>query len=169
MAGTAGGDGRPRERSVVTRIRSPARATAPLAAAVLSLAVAWVHLAYAASHLRQWWAYGAFFVAAGAGQALFAPLVLRRATPAVAYAGIAGNAAIVGMYVLSRTAGPPLGPHARVPETAGPIDLATTAAEVVLVGVLLSLLEPRARRRVLDLLVIAAAALWALRLTGRLP
>jgi hypothetical protein len=35
--------------------------------------------------------------------------------------------------------------------------------------VLLALLEPRARRRVLDALVVGAAALWALRLTGRLP
>jgi len=172
MAGIPAGGGRVGEesggREVFPRAR-PARVTAPLAAALLSLAVAWVHLAYAASHFRQWWAYGAFFVAAGAGQALFAPLVLRRPWPAVLYAGIAGNAAIVGMYVLTRTAGPPLGPHARVPEPAGPIDLATTAGEIVLVGVLLSLLEPRARRRVLDVLVAAAAVLWAMRLTGRLP
>jgi hypothetical protein len=172
MAGIPAGGGRVGEgsggREVLPRAR-PARVTAPLAAALLSLAVAWVHLAYAASHFRQWWAYGAFFVAAGAGQALFAPLVLRRPWPAVLYAGIAGNAAIVGMYVLTRTAGPPLGPHARVPEPAGPIDLATTAGEIVLVGVLLSLLEPRARRRVLDVLVAAAVVLWAMRLTGRLP
>ena len=172
MAGiTAGGGragGRSGERDVVSPAR-PARVPAPLAAALLSLAVAWVHLAYAASHLRQWWAYGAFFVAAGAGQALFAPLVLRRPVPAVLYAGIAGNVAIVLMYVLTRTAGPPLGPHARVPEPAGPIDLATTAAEIVLVGVLLSMLDARARRRVLDVLVAGAVALWALRLTGRLP
>jgi hypothetical protein len=168
MAGIIAGGGQAGGRDVVSRAR-PARATAPLAAALLSLGAAWVHLAYAAPHLRQWWAYGAFFVAAGAGQALFAPLVLRRPRPAVLYAGIAGNVAIVGLYVLTRTAGPPLGPHARVPEPAGAIDLATTAAEIVLTAVLLSMLEPRARRRVLDVLVLGAAALWALRLTGRLP
>jgi hypothetical protein len=168
MAGITAEGGQAGERSGVSRAR-PARTTAPLAAAFLSLAVAWVHLAYAAPHLRQWWAYGAFFVAAGAGQALFAPLVLRRPAPAVLYAGIAGNLAIVVLYVVTRTAGPPLGPHARVPEPAGTIDLATTAAEIVLAGVLLSMLDPRARRRVLDVLVVAAAALWALRLTGRLP
>jgi len=172
MAGIPAGGGRVGEgsggREVLPRAR-PARVTAPLAAALLSLAVAWVHLAYAASHFRQWWAYGAFFVAAGAGQALFAPLVLRRPVPGVLHAGIAGNVAIVGMYVLTRTAGPPLGPHARVPEPAGPIDLATTAAEIVLVGVLLSLLAPRARRRVLDVLVAGAVVLGAVRLTGRLP
>src|SRR3954471_9206600 len=109
-------------------------------AAVLSIAVAWVHLAYTASHLRQWWAYGAFFLAAGVGQALFAPLVLRRPRAWLIAVGIAGNVAIVGMYVLSRTAGPPLGPHARVPERAGVVDLATTAAEIALVGVLVTML-----------------------------
>ena len=143
--------------------------TAPLAAALLSLAAAWVHLAYAPSHLRQWWAYGAFFIAAGAGQALFAPLVLRRPRPWLLHAAIAGNVAIVGLYVLSRTTGAPLGPHARVAEPAGAIDLATTAAEIVLVGVLLAMLGARARRRVLDALLALGILLWALRLTGHLP
>jgi len=138
-------------------------------AAALSLAAAWVHLAYAAPHLRQWWAYGAFFLATGAGQALFAPLILRRPRPWVIAAGVAGNVAIIAMYVVSRTYGPPLGPHAHVPEVAGPIDLATTAAEVCLVGVLLTMMRPVARRRVANLLVAFAVLLWALRLTGQLP
>jgi len=138
-------------------------------AAALSLLAAWVHLAYTASHFRQWWAYGAFFLAAGAGQALYAPLVVRRPAPAVALLGIAGNLAIVGMYVVSRTAGPPLGPHAHVPEPTGPIDLATTAAEIALVGVLLTLAGARTRRWAVNLLLAGGALLWALRLSGRLP
>ena len=109
-------------RAVVPRRVAP-RLAAPAVAAALSLAVAWVHLAYVASHLRQWWAYGAFFLAAGVGQALFAPLVLRRPGRLVAAIGIAGNLAIVGMYVLSRTAGPPLGPHAHVPELVVAVEL----------------------------------------------
>jgi hypothetical protein len=128
-----------------------------------------VHLAYVAPHLRQWWGYGAFFIAAGAGQALFAPLVLRRPRPWLLSAGIAGNAAIVGLYVLTRTAGPPLGPHARVPEPAGAVDLATTAAEIVLVAVLLTMAGGRTRRWTLDALLAAGLVLWAMRLTGHLP
>jgi hypothetical protein len=140
------------------------------AAALLSLAGAWVHLAYAAPHLRQWWAYGAFFVATGVGQALFAPLILRRPPRAWLVAvGAAGNVAIIAMYVVSRTYGPPLGPHARVAEAAGPIDLATTAVEVCLVGVLLTMMAPRARRLTANLLVLFAVLVWTLRLTGRLP
>ena len=151
------------------RLHGPEARRRAGAAAALSLAAAWVHLAYAAPHLRQWWAYGAFFLATGAGQALFAPLILRRPRAWVVAAGIAGNVAIIAMYVVSRTYGPPLGPHAHVPEVAGPIDLATTAAEVCLVAVLLTMLGPVARRRVLNLLVAFAVLLWALRLTGRLP
>ena len=148
----------------------PARRTAaPIIAAVLSLGAAWVHFAYTASHLRQWWAYGAFFLATGAGQALFAPLVLRRPRPWVVAVGIAGNLAIVAMYVVSRTAGPPLGPHAHVPEPAGAVDLATTAVEIALVGVLLTLLGGRSRRCIANMLLGGGVLLWALRLSGQLP
>jgi hypothetical protein len=139
------------------------------AAALLSLAAAYVHLAYTESHWRLWWAYGAFFLATGVGQAVFVPLVLYRPRRWMALIAIAGNVAIVGMYVLSRTAGPPLGPHAHVAETARPIDLATTAAEIALVGVLLALVGRATRRLILNVLLAMGLALWALRLTGRLP
>ena len=147
---------------------APPRATVAIAAA-LSLGAAWVHLAYVAPHLRQWWAYGAFFLATGIGQALFAPLVLRWPRPWLAIVGIAGNIAIVAMYVLSRTNGAPLGPHANVPEPVGAVDLATAGAEVVLIGLLVTILGPRARRTVANLLTAAGAIIWALRLTGHLP
>jgi hypothetical protein len=152
-------------------VLAPPRVTATRAAwtaAALSLAAAWVHLAYMGSHFREWWAYGAFFLGSAVAQAALAVLVLVRPAVVVLLGGIALNVGIVGMYVLSRTQGPPLGPHAHVAEVAGPIDLATTAAEILLVGVLLTMLRGWPRRVVLDLLLLAGAALWALRLTGHL-
>jgi hypothetical protein len=152
------------------RVIAGARAQPTVAAvAILSLGAAWVHLAFVAPHLRQWWAYGAFFLATGIGQALFAPLILRWPRPWLAVVGIAGNVAIVAMYVLSRTNGPPLGPHANVPEPVAVVDLATTAAEVVIVALLVTVLQPRARRIVANVLTAAGALIWALRLTGHLP
>jgi hypothetical protein len=140
------------------------------AAAGLSLLAAWVHLAYVASHWQDWWAYGAFFLGMGVFQGLCAPALVRRpSSAAVALGIVAGNLAIVGMYVLSRTAGIPLGPHAGVVEEAGAIDLAVTAAEVAIVACALTLLHPRLRRLVVDALLVAGAALWLLRLTDRLP
>ena len=159
---------RPATGSRAAAAAAPPRATVAIAAA-LSLGAAWVHLAYVAPHLRQWWAYGAFFLATGIGQALFAPLVLRWPRPWLAIVGIAGNIAIVAMYVLSRTNGAPLGPHANVPERVGAIDLATAGAEVVLIGLLVTILGPRARRTVANALTAAGAIIWALRLTGHIP
>jgi hypothetical protein len=51
----------------------------------------------------------------------------------------------------------------------GVADLAATATEIVLVGVLVTLLGPTARRRVTDLLLAGGVLLWVLRLTGHLP
>jgi hypothetical protein len=139
------------------------------AAAVLSLGAAWVHLAFVESHWEQWWAYGAFFLACGVGQALFVPVVLRWPRWWVVWAGIVGNVAIVGMYVVSRTYGPPVGPHERVAERAGAVDLACTAGEIVLVAVLLVLVGRRSRRWIANALLVAGVLLWVARLTGRLP
>jgi hypothetical protein len=145
------------------------RAVAPtVTAAVLSLGAGYVHLAYMTSHWQEWWAYGAFFLAAAAGQGLFAVLVLRSRSAWLLLAGIAGNVAVVGLYVLTRTSGPPLGPRAGAIEPAGAVDLLTTAAEIAIVVALLAVLGPRARARVVNLLLVAGALLWALRATGHL-
>jgi hypothetical protein len=140
------------------------------AAAGLSLLAAWVHLAYTASHWQDWWAYGVFFLGMGVFQGLCVPAIVRwpRSAP-VALATIAGNLGIVGMYVLSRTAGIPMGPHEGVVEEAGAIDLAVTAAELAIVVCLITELRPRPRRLVLNVLVAAGAVLWLLRLSDRLP
>jgi hypothetical protein len=156
---------RPRPRP---RLAGPALRAPVVVAAGLSLWSGYIHFVYLQSHWQEWWAYGAFFLAAGVGQALYAPLLLRFRWSWLLLAGIAGNVAILGMYLLSRTAGPPLGPHARAIEPAGVADLATAACEVVLVGILIALLGRRARTLIINALLVAGAALWALRLTGHL-
>ena len=138
-------------------------------AALLSLAAAWVHLAYWQSHWDEWWGYGVFFIGTGAGQALFAPAVVRWPRPWLLYTGIAGNLAIVLTYVISRTEGIPIGTHEGAAERAGRADLATTAAEVVLVGVLLAMVGRTGRRVVINVMLVTGALLWILRITGYLP
>src|SRR5438270_8061957 len=133
----------------------PATAWPLAVAAGLSLVAGYVHLVYMQSHWQEWWAYGAFFLATGVGQALYALALLRWPRPGLCLTGIAGNLAIVGMYLLSRTAGPPLGPHAHAIEPAGAVDLATTAGEIVLVVLLIARLDRRPRARVVNALVAA--------------
>jgi hypothetical protein len=156
--GSALGAGAP--RVYASRLRA--------AVAVLTLAAAWVHLAYLESHWDQWWAYGAFFLVVGVAQGLFAVLILAWPRPWVAVAGIAGTLAVIGLYVLSRTIGMPVGPHADFAERAGTIDLATTAAEIGVVAMLLVLVGGGTRRAVLNAVLLSGLVLWALRLTGHL-
>jgi hypothetical protein len=141
---------------------------AALTAAVLSLAAGWIHFAYISSHWRDWWAYGAFFLATGVFQALFAPAMLKWPNRWTALAGIAGNLGIIGMYIMSRAHGIPLGPHEGVIEKATAIDLTCTAGEIVLVAILLGMVGATSRRWILNLLLVAGVALWALRFTNTL-
>jgi hypothetical protein len=125
-----------------------------------------MHLFVMEPHFLEWWAYGAFFLASAVGQAALAVLILRITPAWLVLSGIAGNLAIIGMYVLSRTNGPPLGPHAGRPEGAGVLDLTCAIAELGAIVVLLGLLSERTRRRTTTFLALTGAALWAGRLTG---
>jgi hypothetical protein len=138
-------------------------------AVVLSLATGWVHLAYAESHFESWWGYGVFFVGVGLGQGLLGAALLCRPTARVALIGVVGNLGVVLMYVVSRTDGVPLGPHANVAEKATTVDLLTTAGEIVLVVVLLAMLGRTAGRVALNAMLLLGVLLWVGRLTGQLP
>lgn len=142
---------------------------AVMAAAVLSLGAAWVHFAYTGSHFREWWAYGLFFLVIAIGQAVFAPAIIRWRWPALALAGIAVNLGVVVMYVWSRTIGVPMGPHQGVAEHTKLPDLATTAAEILLVAVLLTMLPRRWASWLTNLVLFAGVALWVGRLAGYVP
>ena len=137
-------------------------------AAALSLAAAGAHLWVLEAHLQEWWAYGAFFLAAAVGQAAFAVLILRRTPPWLVLTGIAGNLAIVWMYILSRTNGTPLGPHAGRAESAGLLDVACTVAELGVIVALLGLLPARLARRTGTALALIGLGLWAARFWGLL-
>jgi hypothetical protein len=138
------------------------------AAAALSFAAGYVHFAYAESHFQEWWGYGVFFVVAGNLQALFAALLVWRPRAWLPLAGIAGNLAIVVVYVITRTNGIPLGPHARVVEEARAIDWATTAGQVAIIAALIAMLDGRRRRWIVNGLMLLGALAWLLRLTGHL-
>jgi hypothetical protein len=143
------------------------RASSPMAfAAALSLSAGLVHLGGTASHFAQWWAYGAFFLVAGVLQVALAGLLMWRPRPWLAAVAIPGNVALVGMYVYTRTNGPPLGPHAGRFEEPELLGMTTVAAELGVVVLLLLLLGERTRRAVTSGLLLVGLAAWALRLFG---
>jgi hypothetical protein len=131
------------------------------AAAALSLLAALIHLWVAPEHFEEWWGYGAFFVVAAAAQLLYAPIVVLCPARTILLGGIAGNLAIVALYVLTRTVGIPLfGPEAGEVEGLGLVDVCATASEVGIAlslgAVLLRGATPERRRTIL---LIAAVAL----------
>ncbi len=119
------------------RIGATGRGRTLYVAAALSLLAALVHLWVAPEHFEEWWGYGAFFLVAAAAQLLYVPIVLIWPARPVLLAGIAGNLAIVALYLLTRTSGIPLfGPEAGEVEGFGLLDVCATASEV---GIALSL------------------------------
>ena len=131
------------------------------AAAALSLLAGLLHLWVTPEHFEEWWGYGAFFLVAGAAQILYVPIVLLWPTRIILLLGIAGNLAIVVLYLLTRAVGIPLfGPEAGEVEGFGFLDVCATASElgiaVALGAALLRNATPERRRTIL---LIAAVAL----------
>ena len=109
--------------------------------ATLSLLAALIHLWVMPEHFEEWWGYGAFFLVAGVAQVVYVPLLLRWPNQTVLLLlGIAGNSAIVLLYLFTRVVGVPLfGSEAGEVEAVGIIDVCATfseAAIVVALGVL---------------------------------
>lgn len=121
-----------------------------------SLAAALVHLLVSPEHFEEWWGYGLFFFFAGFAQALFAILILLqpwRYHPALGArphadrdtrrfyaAGIAGNAILVLLYLVTRTVGVPLlGPGAGEVEPVTAAGAAAKLFELATIGLLITL------------------------------
>ena len=124
------------------RIGATGRERTLYAAAALSLLAGLIHLWVTPEHFEEWWGYGVFFLVAAAAQILYVPIVLLLPTRIILLGGIAGNLAIVVLYLLTRTVGIPLfGPE---------------AGEVALGAALLRNAPPERRRTIL---LIAAVGL----------
>jgi hypothetical protein len=113
-------------------------------------------------HFQEWWGYGVFFLATticliGLGLALITDAIDPRYMPGdvnrlrrfMYAAGALGNVGILGLYLLTRTAGIPFGPGTGSVESVGAIDLVAKASELLAVAGLVVLLF-KTRPRVID-------------------
>ena len=104
------------------------------AVAALSLLAALIHLWVMPEHFKEWWGYGAFFLVAAVAQVLYVPLLMRWPNRTVLLLGIAGNSAIVLLYLFTRVVGIPLfGPEVWEVEGVGIIDVCATISEAAIV------------------------------------
>ena len=136
------------------------------AASAFSLVAALIHLWVTPEHFEEWWAYGTFFLAVAFAQGLFCVVFPRSPGQLLAFVGVWGNLAVILVYVLSRTSGLPVGPHAGEIEDAGVLDMAATVSELATVILLVSVLRGSYRAFAVNALLLLGLAIWSLRLAG---
>ena len=138
--------------------------------ALLSAGAAAIHFAAAGSHFREWWGFGVFFVASGVAQLAWALVVVKSPSRTIWWVGGLGNAAIVLLWVLTRTAGTPIGPDAHTPEPVGVPDAVATGLELAIVlAVVLPVTAVLSRRRgawVVGAITLALTSLAILSVMG---
>jgi FtsP/CotA-like multicopper oxidase with cupredoxin domain len=145
-----------------TQVRSAPQRPGPallFGAALLTAGPAAVHFAVAPMHFQEYVPFGLFFVAAGALQLAAAAAMLLRPSRRLFLAAAAGTAGIIGLYLVSRTIGVPVGPRPGRPEMVGFTDIACTTMELVSLPlfVLAAYRRPKPRRRHPVRIVLAAA------------
>jgi len=138
----------------------------PLAivAATLSLAAAAIHIAVLEEHALEDVLFGVFFLAVGGAQLAWAAAYLAFPSRWLAIGGLLGNAAVIGVWLVSRTVGLPIGPTPWIAEPIALLDVLTTTYEIGLVAALLLILRegrggrPPRRVSILDAFVGAGFA-----------
>jgi hypothetical protein len=149
--------------AIAQRERRSAAADLAYVAALLVLVSSIIHSAQIAPHFEQYWLYGAFFAVAAIWQAIWAARIygdpLNRR---VLLTGIAGNAALIVVWAISRTAGVPIGPQGWHPEAVSPVDVLSKLDElgaVVLIALVLARLREKRPRAISPLHLRLAAML----------
>lgn len=92
-----------------------------------------IHYAVVVEHFEEWWGFALFFVASAVAQLVWAVLVVTSPSRLLIWAGVAGNAAIVVLWIVTRTAGTLVGPEPATPEPVAVADSVATAFEVAIV------------------------------------
>ena len=106
------------------------------AVVISAVGAALVHLVVMPEHFGESFLYGMFFLSAAIMQLLWAAAVTYRPSRVVLISGAAGCAAVIVLWIVSRTAGiPPAlgGLDGGSPETLGALDVLATAFEAVAV------------------------------------
>jgi hypothetical protein len=116
--------------------------------AVLSACAAVIHFAVLGQHFDEYWLFGTFFLVLAWAQAAWAVAVPWRPSRALLRVGVLGNAAVLAVWLASRTTGLPIGPNAGEAESVAGPDLTAAVLELAVVaGAVALLARPRWTRR----------------------
>ena len=102
--------------------------------AALSVGAAAIHFAVTFEHFNEYLVYGVFFLVIGWAQMIWAAVAVWRLPRWWLWLGIAGNAAVLAVYLASRTTGLPFGPDKGHPEPFGALDVVSALLELALIA-----------------------------------
>jgi len=112
-------------------------------ACAISIAAGFIHAVAMVDHFDHHWLYGVFFLVVTYFQVLWALWVYRHPGDHRALtAGAIVSLAIVAVWLVSRTVGTPVGPDAGDPESVGAMDVVATLDQLVLAGLIVTILKP---------------------------
>lgn len=145
------------------------RTVGTIACALLSVGAAVIHFAVLGEHWQEWWGYGLFFGTSAWLQLGWAAAVAWRPSRATLLLGAAGNLAIAALWLLTRTAGIPLGPASGETEGATFIDGLASGFELAIAtgasAIALSHLERLTLRPALAAIILGTSAMAVVVLT----
>jgi hypothetical protein len=108
--------------------------------AAFSLGAGVIHLAVSGEHYQLSWMHGMFFAVVGWLQISWAVAVILRPKRRLLTAGVLLNAGIIGVWVMSRIWGVPVGPEAWTPESIALADALSSGCEFGIVALSLAVL-----------------------------
>jgi len=102
--------------------------------AALSVGAAAIHFAVTFEHFNEYLLYGVFFLVIAWAQMIWAAVAVWRLPRWWLWLGIMGNAAVVAVYLASRTTGLPFGPDKGHTEQFGALDVVSALLELALIA-----------------------------------
>jgi hypothetical protein len=102
--------------------------------AALSVGAAAIHFAVTFEHFNEYLVHGAFFLVIAWAQMIWAAVVVWRLPRWWLWLGIVGNAAVLAVYLASRTTGLPFGPDKGHTEQFGALDVVGALLEFALIA-----------------------------------
>jgi hypothetical protein len=114
-------------------------------AVTASVGAAGIHFAVIGDHLQEYALFGYLFLILAWFQTLWPFAFFLQQSQLLAWLGIVVNVGAVAVWAISRTTGLPFGPDPWKPEAIGPLDVAASALELVLVVCVVLVVVPRSR------------------------
>jgi hypothetical protein len=135
-------------QATIPESRTGSAGTLPLSMAVMSLGAAAIHFAVMGSRFEEYVWFGVFFAVAAWYQALWAIAIVATPTRQRLVGGLSMNLVIIGVWLVTRTAGVPIGSEPGEVEPIGTADLVATVLQVLIVaGCMVGLARASGRAR----------------------